>query len=229
MNIRVIILLAVVMVFAVGCGAISFLSGGGITLEQAYDAKQLEIIQNTAAGMVPHNVTIKNNGTKPVVVEKGTILKSKESQDLVIVDDKKINPATNDTVRAYCIEPDEKAIPGKSLTPSGTVSNEIKQIVDSSNPSDLQNATKSQLQIWIIVSKGSVDPYIGEAMALVQNQKIKYYQLQEKLNTAKNEVMVRFNLTSEAIQNISSTADSGTGANTWVSDLRQWIKTNLGI
>jgi hypothetical protein len=229
MNIRVIFLLTVLMVFAVGCGAFSFLSSGGITLGQAYDNNQVEIIQNTAAGTVPHNVTIKNNGTKPVVVEKGTILKSKESQDLVIIDDKKISLNANDTVRAYCIEPDEKAVPGKTLTPSGTVSSQIKQIIDTSNPSDLQNATKSQLQIWIIVGKGAVDPYTGEASALVQNQKIKYYQLQEKLNTAKNDVMTIFNLNNETIQNLSSTSESSSSVNTWLSDIRQWIRNNFKI
>ncbi len=229
MNVRLVLLIVLVFAFAGGCGAVSFLSGGGITLEQAYDIKQVEIIQKTTAGTIPHNVTIKNNGTKPIVVDKGTSLKSKESQDLVIIEDKKVSPGSNDTVKAYCIEPETKAIPGATLTPSGMVSNQIKQIIDTSNPSDLQNATQSQLQIWIIVGKGQVDPYTGEAMAVVQTQKIKYYQLQEKLNTAKNEVMVRFSLTAESIQNLSSTADSNNQATTWLGDLRQWIRSTLGI
>jgi hypothetical protein len=218
-----------IVIFAAGFGAISFLSSGGITLQQAYDNNQVNIIQKTYAGSIPHNVTIKNNGSKSLVIDKGTILKGKDSQDLVIVEDKKINPNTNDTVRAYCIEPDQKAIPGKILTPSGAVSSQIKQIIDNSNPSDLQNATQSQLQIWVIVGKGNVDPYIGEAMAVVQNQKIKYYQLQQKLNTAKTEIMQRFNITQEAIQSIPTTSDSNNSANTWGSDLRQWIKINFGI
>jgi hypothetical protein len=228
MNIRLILLILVVVVFAGGCGAMSFLSGGGITLEQAYDNKQVEIVQNTVAGTIPHNVTINNNGTRPLVVDKGTILKSKESQDLVIIDDKKINPNYNDTVRAYCIEPDEKAVPGATLYPSGTVSSQIKQIIDTSNPSDLQNATQSQMQIWIIVSKGNVDVYSGEAMAVVQAQKTKYYLLQEKLDTAKANVMSRFNLTSEGIQNISFT-ESDNGVNNMITNFRQWFKNNLGI
>ena len=229
MNLRLILLVMVVVVFAVGCGAMSFLSGGGITLEQAYDSKQVDIIQKTAAGTIPHIVTITNNGSKPLMVDKGTILKSKESQDLVIITDKKISPNNNDTVQAYCIEPDQKAVPGSSLNPSGTASSQVKQIIDSSNPADLQNATQSQLQIWIIVSKGTVDVYSGEAMAVVQNQKTKYYQLQEKLDTAKKNVMSRFNLTSEGIQNISFTVESSSSASTWISDLRQWFKNNLGI
>lgn len=229
MNIRLILLIMVVVVFAAGCGAMSYLSGGGTTLEQAYDNKQVEIVQNTAAGAIPHNVTIKNNGTKPVMVDKGTILKSKESQDLVIINDKKINPNNNDTVQAYCIEPDEKAVPGATLSPSGTASSQIMQIIDSSNPSDLQNATQSQLEIWIIASKGNVDVYSGESMAVVQAQKTKYYLLKEKLDTAKLSVMSRFGLTSEALQNISFTADSDNSANTFISNIRLWFKNTVGI
>ncbi len=229
MNLRLILLIMVVVVFAAGCGAMSFLSGGGITLEQAYDNKQVEIVQITSAGTIPHNVSIKNNGTKPVMVDKGTILKSKESQDLVIIDDKKINPNNNDTVQAYCIEPDERAVPGATLSPSGTVSSQIMQIIDSSNPSDLQNATQSQMEIWIIASKGTVDVYSGESRAVVQAQKTKYYLLQEKLDTAKASVMSRFNISSDAIGNISLTADSDNSANTFISNIRLWFKNTVGI
>jgi len=229
MNIRLILLLVLIVGFAVGCGAMSFLSGGGITLEQAYDNQQVDIVQKTVAGSVPHIVTITNNGSKPLVVDKGTILKSKESQDLVIIEDKKISPGTNDTVSAYCMEAETRAVPGATLTPSGTVSNQIKQIIDSSNPSDLQNATNSQLQIWIITSNGQVDSYTGEASALVQKQNIKYYQLREKLETAKTNVKTQFNLTDDEIGTLSSTADSTNNANTWINDFRQWITNTFGI
>jgi hypothetical protein len=229
MNMRLILLIAVVVVFAAGSGAMSFLSGGGVTLEQAYDNQQVDIIQNTAAGSIPHNITVKNNGTKPLVVDKGTILKSKESQDVVIITDKKINPHSNDTILAYCIEPDQKAVTGSSLYPSGTASSQVKEIIDSSNPADLQNATQAQLQIWVIVTKGNVNVYSGEAMAVVQNQKTKYYQLQEKVDTAKKNVMNRFNLTSEGVKNMSFSAESDNSANTWVADLRQWFKNTVGV
>ena len=229
MNMRLILLIAVVVVFAAGSGAMSFLSGGGVTLEQAYDNQQVDIIQNTAAGSIPHNITVKNNGTKPLVVDKGTILKSKESQDVVIITDKKINPNSNDTVLAYCIEPDQKAVTGSSLYPSGTASSQVKEIIDSSNPTGLQNATQAQLQIWVIVTKGNVNVYSGEAMAVVQNQKTKYYQLQEKVETAKKNVMSRFNLTSEGVKNMSFSVESDNSANTWVADLRQWFKNTVGV
>ena len=58
MNLRLISLITVVVVFAVACGAMSFLSGGGITLEQAYDSKQVEITQKTIAGTIPHNIVL---------------------------------------------------------------------------------------------------------------------------------------------------------------------------
>lgn len=228
MNPRLILLIALVVVFSVGGGALSFLYGGGITLQQAYDDNQVSIIQKTHAGNIPHNLTIKNNGSQPVVVAKGTILRSEESQDLVIIENKKISPKSNDSLQAYCIEPDQKAITGKTLKPSGTVSTEINQIISNSNPSDLENATRSQLQIWIIVEKGNVDPYTGEARAVVENKGIRYYQLREKLNTAKNSVMKQFNLTNVTLENLSSTADSSS-AQTWLGDVRQWFRLNLGI
>jgi hypothetical protein len=84
------------------------------------------------------------------------------------------------------------------------------------------------LQIWILVGKGNVNPYTGEARALVENQGIRYYQLRQNLSNAKNSVMEQFNMTDTTIENISITSDSNT-ANQWFSDLRQWLRFNLGI
>jgi hypothetical protein len=228
MNIRLIALIVVLIGFSFGCGVLSFLYGGGINLEQAYNNNQISLVQKTYAGSIPHNVIVKNNGSQPVVVEKGTILTSDESQDLVIIENKKISPNSNDSVQAYCLEPNQKAIPHKKLKPSGIVSPEINHIIDNSEPSNLQNATKSQLQIWILVGKGNVNPYTGEARALVENQGIRYYQLRQNLSNAKNSVMEQFNMTDTTIENISITSDSNT-ANQWFSDLRQWLRFNLGI
>jgi hypothetical protein len=74
-----------------------------------------------------------------------------------------------------------------------------------------------------------VNVYSGEAMAVVQNQKTKYYQLQEKVETAKKNVMSRFNLTSEGVKNMSFSVESDNSANTWVADLRQWFKNTVGV
>jgi hypothetical protein len=40
--------------------------------------------------------------------------------------------------------------------------------------------------------------------------------------------MEQFNMTDTTIENISITSDSNT-ANQWFSDLRQWLRFNLGI
>jgi len=229
MNIRLILVLVVVTVFALGSGTISFISGSGITLNQAYNDKNVEITQNTVAGTIPHIITLKNNGSRPVVVDKGVILKNDYSQDLVIIENKKINPGTNDTIKAYCFEPEQKAIPGSKLTPSSMASSDIMEIIDSSNPSELSNATKSQLEIWIVVDKGEVNASTGEAAAVVQTQKIRSNQMRQNLTAARNDVIKRFNLTSEGLQKLESTSRSNTGNIPGISNLLSWLQSSLGI
>jgi hypothetical protein len=229
MNIRIILVVIVVMVFALGSGTISLISGSGITLKQAYDDKNVKIIQNTAAGTIPHNFTLKNNGTRPVVVDKGVVLTNDYSQDLVIIEDKKINPKTSATIKAYCFEPDQKAIPGAKLNPSSMVSSEIMEIIDSSNPSDLPNATESQLQIWIVVDQGEVNASTGEAAAVVRTQKIHFYQMRQNLTTARNHVISRFNLTSEGLQNLESTSESNTGNIPAINNFLSWLRSSLNM
>jgi hypothetical protein len=229
MNIRFILVVVVVIVFALGSGTISFFSGSGITLKQAYDDKKVDIIQNTTAGTIPHNFTLKNNGTRPVVVDKGVVLKNDYSQDLVIIEDKKISPGTTATIKAYCFEPEQKAIPGAKLSPSSMVSGEIMQIIDSSNPSELSNATKSQLQIWIVVDRGEVNTSTGEAAAVVSSQKIRYYQMRQNLTTAKNDVINRFNLTGEGLQNLQSTSESNNGNIPGINNFLTWLRSSIGM
>ena len=229
MNIRFILVVVVIAIFAIGSGTISFVSGSGITLKQAYDNKNIEIIQNTAAGNIPHNITLKNNGTRPVVVDKGTVLKNDYSQDLVVIEDKKISPGTNVTIKAYCFEPEQKAIPGAKLIPSTMASSNIMEIIDSSNPSDLSNATLSQFQIWIVVDKGEVNVSTGEPVAVVRKQKISFYQMRKKLTTAKNDVIKRFNLTSEGLQNLESTSGSNTGNILGVNNFITWLRNSVGV
>jgi ARG and Rhodanese-Phosphatase-superfamily-associated Protein domain len=229
MNIRLILVLLVVTVFAIGSGTISFVSGSGITLNQAYNDKNVEITQNTAAGTIPHTVTLKNNGTRPVVVDKGVILKNDSSQDLVIIENKKINAGTSDTINAYCLEPEQTAIPGSKLTPSNMVSSDIMEIIDSSNPSNLSNATKSQLQIWIVVDKGEVNASTGEAAAVVRTQKIRFNQMRQNLTAARNDVIKRFNLTPEGLQKLESTSESNTGNIPGISNFLTWLQSSLGI
>lgn len=229
MNIRVVFLVAIIIMFAVGCGITSFSSGGGITLKEACDNGKAEITQKTTAGTIPHMVSIKNNGSKPLVVDKGTILKSKDSQDLVIAEDKKLDPNSNETVNAYCIEPKQSALSGSILTPSGYVSTQIKQIIDSSNPTDLQNATNSQLQIWVIMNGDEIDVYTGESPFIVKTQNIKYYQLRGNLTQAKTDVMSRFNITDEGLQNLRSTSETSQSSVSWIDSFVEWLRGSLNI
>jgi hypothetical protein len=229
MNVRFILVVLVVMVFALGSGTISFISGSGITLKQAYDDKKVDIIQNTAAGTIPHNFTLKNNGNRPVVVDKGIVLKNDYSQDLVIIEDKKISPGTSATIKAYCFEPEQKAIPGAKLSPSSMVSGDIMQIIDSSNPSELSNATESQLQIWIVVDRGEVNASTGEAAYVVRTQKIRFYQMRQNLTTARNNVIKRFNLTGEGLQNLQSTSEFNAGSIPGINNVLTWLRSSLGM
>jgi hypothetical protein len=229
MNIRFILVVLVVVVFALGTGTISFVSGSGITLKQAYDDKKVDIIQKTAAGTIPHNFTVKNNGNRPVVVDKGVVLKNDYSQDLVIIEDKKINPGTSSTMKAYCFEPEQKAIPGAKLSPSSMVSNDIMQIIDSSNPSKLSNATESQLQIWIVVDRGEVNASTGEAAAVVRTQKIRFYQMRQNLTTARNNVIKRFNLTGEGLQNLQSNSEFNAGNIPEINNFLSWLQRSIGL
>jgi hypothetical protein len=229
MNIRFILVVVVIALFAIGSGTISFVSGSGITLKQAYDNKNVEIIQSTAAGSIPHNINLKNNGTRPVVVDKGTVLENDYSQDLVIIEDKKISPGTNTTIKAYCFEPEQKAIPGAKLSPSTMASSNIMEIIDSSNPADLSNATISQLQIWIVVDKGEVNASTGEPAAVVRTQKIRFYQMRKNLATAKNDVKKRFNLTNEGLQNLESTSGSNTGNILGINNFLTWLRSSVGM
>ena len=222
-------MVVLVILFALGSGTISFVSGSGITLKQAYDDKKVEIIQNTAAGTIPHNFTLKNKGSRPVVIDKGVILKNDNSQDLVIIEDKKISPGTSATIKAYCFEPEQKAIPGAKLNPSSMVSSEIMEIIDSSNPSELANATESQLQIWIVVDRGEVNTSTGEAAAVVRKQKIRFYQMRQNLTTARNNVIIRFNLTPEGLQNMESTSKSNTGNIPAINSFLTWLRNSIGI
>ena len=229
MNIRFILVVVLVILFALGSGTISFVSGSGITLKQAYDDKKVEIIQNTAAGTIPHNFTLKNKGSRPVVIDKGVVLKNDNSQDLVIIEDKKISPGTSAIIKAYCFEPEQKAIPGAKLNPSSMVSSEIMEIIDSSNPSELANATESQLQIWIVVDRGEVNISTGEAAAVVRKQKIRFYQMRQNLTTARNNVIIRFNLTPEGLQNMESTSKSNTGNIPAINSFLTWLRNSVGI
>lgn len=228
MNFRVILLVSLIVIFAVSMGVTNFASLGGVDLEKAQADAKVEINQNTAAGTVPHTVTIKNNGTQPVTVSKGQLLNNPSSQDLVVAEDLTIPAGSNSTVKTYCTEPDQKATPGAKLTANQTANTMVLTIITDSNPSDPSSARSAQLKIWILKKGGEVDPYTGEAQAMVQSSKSTYYQLKQDLSAANNNVTTQFGLSNETLKNMTNLA-SPEGITSWIDALRNWFKNTMGI
>lgn len=231
MNLRVVIVLLAIFIFAFSFGALSYLQSEGLPLKQAYDDGNVLVVQNTTAGTVPHEVVIKNNGSEPVNVEVGDLLTSENSQDLVLAEDKRIPSNSTKIIKAYCFEPNQRAEVGSELTPSNKTSDKIKQVIDDSDPYNLQNAIKAQSKIWVIVSGGDVDPYSGEALALVEKQGISFSQLQQNIYDAKLEVMSQFNISSEEIKSLAQNQTESTSQQIqgWIEDIIKWTKESLGI
>jgi ARG and Rhodanese-Phosphatase-superfamily-associated Protein domain len=228
MNFRAVLLVLLIVVFAVSMGAVNFASLGSVGLEQAQADGSAVVTQNTAAGTVPHTVTITNNGTRSVNVKQGQLLESPDSQDLVVAENVTVNPGTNSTVKTYCTEPGQKANPGSNLTANQTANEMVMTIIQASVPSDAVSARQAQLKIWTLKMGGEVDPYTGEAAAMVQSSRSSYYQLRQDLSAAKGNVSSQFNLNNETLKNVQNLAGSP-GVSTWLEDLRNWFAEVLGI
>jgi hypothetical protein len=229
MNIRAIILVLLIVVFAVSMGAINFASLGSVDLEQAQAEGTSSVVQNTDAGTVPHTVTITNNGTQNVQVIQGQLLESPDSQDLVVAENVTVSPGTNSTVKAYCTEPGQEAAPGTILTANQTANTVVLTIIQSSVPSDASSARQAQLKIWNLKTGGEVDLYTGEAAALVKTSKSSYYQLRQDLSAARDSVSSQFNLNNETLQNMQNLADTRDGLTLWLAGLENWFNQLLGI
>lgn len=231
MNFRVILLIIIVIVFTIGGILISLMSFEANSLKEAYGQGTVDIIQNTTAGTVPHTITVKNNGKKPLMIEKGQILISSTSQDLVVAEDKQINQNSSSLVKAYCFQPNQSAVPGSKLIPSDKASTQIIQIIDNSNPSDLQNATKTQIQIWIIVSKDNINPNTGEASSFLERHQISSGDLLQQISEARNNLIKGLNVTAGEIKNINQTSapPSINDAINWINQFINWIKNSFGI
>ena len=227
MNIRLVILIFVIVFFAAGTGFLSYSQSTGISLTQAYTNGNVVITQNSTAGTIPHQVNIVNNGRDPVKVQVGDILTADSSQNLVVAENKTLKTNSTELVSAYCIEPSQRAIPGVKLKVSGTSSNAIKQIIESSNLKDLDATTNAQMQIFILTSGVDFNIYTGEPVAEVQNQNINYTKLRQIIATAKNNISTRYNVTADEIQNINQSQTSG--SNNIVDSFLNWFKTTTGI
>ncbi len=227
MNFRVILLVILVLIFTLSGVYLSVLSFEATSLKEAYDDGNLEIIQNTTAGTVPHVVLVKNNGKRPVMVESGQVLQSDSSQDLVAAQGKRINQNSSGYIRAYCLEPNQTATPGEKLNPKDKASSEIKHIIDNSNIADTENTTMTQLQIWIIVSGGNVDINKGEASALIKKQAISTSEITRQLDEAKTNLLESLNITEGEIKDIKSNSSIDIG--NLINGFINWIKNAFNI
>jgi len=228
MNIRVIFVVFLIIAFALGTGIWSYLSVQGLDINQAYEAGALEIVQNSSAGSLPHEVTIKNKGQESVKVKIGDTLISSTSENMVIAEDRIINPDSTVNIRTYCVEPEKRALAGEKLIPNNNSSSRIIQIIKDSNSQSLEGNLKAQLQIWVLVSGGNLNIYRAEPYALRQTQGLSYTEMQNNLSEAKIEVMTKFNLTEEQLKNVENLSDTDQGQN-WIDGIIIWIRTNIGI
>jgi hypothetical protein len=235
MNLRVILLVFVVILFVLISILISFISFENNSLSQGYQDGNVQIIQSTPPGTIPHIIIVKNNGKKPVMVESGQILTSNISQNLVVAEDTLVEQNSSESVKAYCYEPNQSAVPGSNLTPSSQASAPVETIIKNSNPSNIQNATLTQLQIWILVTKDNVNINSGEAPSLVQTQQISDSQLNQDISNAQNNLITTFNISSSEIGNLNQTSSQInlnyiiTDAYNWINIFVNWVRNSLGI
>ena len=227
MNIRVISLVLIVLVFTLASGMMSYSVSIGIPLKEAYNNGKITVVQQTAAGTVPHQVMITNNASKSVKVKKGDILESTLSQDLVIAEDKAIASNSNATVKAYCLDPSQRAVVGAKLLPVNITYTAVTRVVSSSNPLNSQNAMNTQLQIWVITSEGNLNPYTGEPVAVVENNNMTWSQFRQDITNAKSNVMSTFNVKEDNIKNLNQTQSNSAQDSSWIDNTISWIKRSI--
>jgi len=228
MNIRVIFVVFIIFAFAFGTGIWSYLSLQGLDINQAYETGALEIVQNSSAGAVPHDITIKNNGLESVKIKVGDTLTSSTSENMVIAESKIIDPDSVTNVKAYCIEPEKRALAGEKLIPTNSSSSRIIQIIKDSNMQNPEGALKAQLQIWVLVSGGNLNIYRAEPYAVIKTQGLSYTEMRDNVSEAKIEVMTKFNMSEEQLRNVQNLSDADQGQS-WIDGIIIWIRTNLGI
>jgi len=131
-------------------------------------------------------ILVKNNGKKPLMVKIGQILTSNTSQDLVVAEDKWITQNSSSHVKAYCFQPSQSATPGTKLIPTEMASSEIQQIITESNLEDTQNTTKTQLEIWIIVTGNKINVDSGEAASLMDKKGINNTEITVQVRSSMN-------------------------------------------
>ena len=227
MSIRLVFLIFVIVIFAVGTGFLSYSQSSGIPLAQAYSDGNVVITQVTSSGSIPHHVKVTNNGNDPINVQIGDILTSNSSQNIVIAQNLTVDKNSSDIVSAYCIQPSQRAVPGVKLNVNGTSSNAVKQVIEGSNPNDLANATITQVQIFILTSGADFNIYSGEPVEEVSNQSITYTKYKQTVTAASTALATRFNVTVNNIDNINQNQSSNNSDS--IGGFLNWVKTNTGI
>jgi len=227
MNIRVIGVVVIIVLFALTSGYISYSMYGGTGLKDVYSNKNIQVIQKTNAGSVPHEVTVKNNGNDAITVKKGETLASSISSNMVFAEDKSIGPKTEGTVKVFSLEPSKRAIAGTKLLPVNTTYDAVTQVIKSTDLSNSDSTYNAQLQIWEIMTGGNLNPYSGEPVALVKNKNLKWSQFRQDISKAKSDVMSKFNVNENELGSLKDKKLNI--GQSWIDNTINYIKSSLGI
>lgn len=227
MNIRVAGIVLIVILFALTSGYMSYSISGGEALNKVYNKENIQVTQSTSAGTVPHEVNVKNSGNDTIKVKKGEVLTSSISPDMIIAEDKTVEPNSNDTVKAYSLESSKRVNVGSKLLPVNTTYDSLNQVISESNPSDAKSVLNTQLEIWIIMSGGNLNPYTGEPVAVVEKNDIKWTNFRQNISDAKTSVMNTFNVNESEISSLKN-KNINIGQ-TWIDDISDYITSSLGI
>jgi len=187
----------------------------------------LNLYRKTAAGTVPHEVEITNNGNNTINVKKGNALSSTITQDLVIAEEKQIIPSSTETLKVYGIEPSKRAVVNTKLLPINNTYYGVNRVISDSNPYDLESAYDAQLKIWIIMSGGNLNPYTGEPVAVVETKRITWTQFRQDLADSKASILKTFNITEDEIQNLNE--KQKLDPQNWIDNAVNRIKVSSGI
>ncbi len=227
MNIRVAGIVLIVILFALTSGYMSYSISGGEALNKVYNKENIQVTQSTSAGTVPHEVNVKNSGNDTIKVKKGEVLTSSISPDMIIAEDKTVEPNSNETVKAYSLESSKRVNVGSKLLPVNTTYDSLNQVISESNPSDAKSVLNTQLEIWIIMSGGNLNPYTGEPVAVVEKNDIKWTNFRQNISDAKTSVMNTFNVNESEISSLKN-KNINIGQ-TWIDDISDYITSSLGI
>lgn len=92
------------------------------------------------------------------------------------------------TYYAFCVEPGQKAQVGQKLNHADTAPAVVNDLVEKSNPDDSNNAYKTQIKIWTILTGGNIDSNSGEVSLLKEERGISDNQFKADVNTATDEL-----------------------------------------